>query len=378
MDFVSLAIIFFMGLALVVILMMPLIMNIPIYKFMLAKMRKSMLVLMLNPSKRLEIKEAEPKSSIIVTKKGNFHFLNTPDAVYSMFGIPTAVAYFKYGAIIPMQNIVHATEMRELGFKNIGEVENALKQLHLILDGDKEHDGMRDARAGYAKTVNGLESELNTFLFNIEEDMFKKAIESKHFPRDLQTQFKNAGHKLDTKKPEIVQVDDNTWQLKSNPESFIISKEVTPVEGEENATNIEISVYRNLPGKDAKQEEYKKAKTELAGLDEQIEKAQTQLNTLESTQIEESGIIRIQDIFNFLNKNLSTDVLFSIIERNVAEELRGMRDHFGKFQEMLPTILFMTFFFVIIYLVLSAGGGGGGIGGIGESISNVIPNIGAP
>jgi len=377
MDFVSLAIIFFMGLALVIILMMPLIMNIPIYKFMLAKMRKSMLVLMLNPSKKLEVKEAEPKSSIIETKKGHFNFLNTPDAVYSMFGIPTAIAYHKYGAILPMQNVVHATAMRELGFKNIGEVEKALVQLHLMLDGDKEHGGMIDERAGYAEKVNGLESELNTFLFNIEEDMLTKAIESKHFPRDLQKQFKNAGHKLGTKKPVITQIDDDTWQLKSNPESFIISKEEILVEGEENATNIEIAVYRNLPGKEAKQHEYETAKAELAGFGEQINKVQTQLNTLESTQIEENGIIRIQDIFNFLNKNLSTDVIYSIIERSVAEELRGMRDYFGKFQQMLPTLVFIVFVFGIVYLMITSGSGGG-IGGIGEGLTNIIPNIGAP
>jgi len=377
MDFVSLAIIFFMGLALVIILAMPLIMNIPIYKFLLAKMRKSMLVLVLNPSKRLEVKEAEPKSSIIITKKGNLHFLNTPDAVYSMFGIPTAIAWHKYGAILPMQNVVHATEMRTLGFKNIGEVEAAMKTLHLMLDGDEEHEGMLNAQASYVGKVNDMEHELNTFLFNIEEDMLTKAIESKHFPRDLQTQFKNAGHKLGTRKPELTQVSDNTWLLKSNPESFIIAKEETPIEGEEDAAKVEISVYRNLLGKEAKQEEYKTAKAELAGLDEEIKKAQTQLNALESTQIEENGIIRIQDIFNFLNKNLSTDVLFSIIERNVAEELRGMRDHFGKFQEMLPTIIFIVFVFAIVYLMISSGGGGG-MGGIGESMSNIIPNIGAP
>jgi len=375
MDFISLAIIFFMGLALAIVLAMPLIMNIPIYKFMLAKMRKSMIVLMLNPSKRLEVKEAEPQSSMVITKKGHFHFLNTPDAVYSMFGIPTAIAYHKYGAILPMQNVVHATEMRELGFKNIGEVEKTMKTLHEMLEGDGEREGLLEAQVDYAKTVDGLERELKTFLFVIEESLLKKTIESNHFPQDLRAQFKNAGYKLLAKKTELTQVNDNTWQLKSNPQSFIIAKEA--VVGNEDSEEVRIAVYRDLPNKEVKQEKYEIAKKELAGLDEQIKKVKTQLNALETTQIEENGIIRIQDIFNFLNKNLSTDVIYSLIERSVAEELRGMRDHFGKFQEMLPTIVFIVFVFAIVYLMITSGDGGG-IGGIGEGISNIIPNIGTP
>lgn len=382
MDFVSFAIIFFMGLALLIILLLPILIGIPFYKLIMIKLRRSMLVLMLNPSKRLEAKEAETKSSIITTKRGNFNFLNVPDAVYHLWGIPIAIAYHKYGAILPFQNIVHATEMREMGFKNIGEVNLALHQLHNILYGDKENEGLVDMQGKLIAKVSALEANLNTFLFNISEEMLKTSIKSDHFPQELRKQFKAAGYNLGVKKPEIKQLDETTWALKSNPDSFVISKEevVNEDDGENTNTITKIAVYRNIPepDKEKKQHEYEAAKTQLSQLNEQINELAPQLSALEETKIEESGVIKIQDIFNFLNKNLSTDVLFSIIERNVAEELQDVRDHFGKFQQMLPTIITLIIVFTIAYLIVTGGGGGGGASGIGESITNIIPKIGAP
>ena len=367
MDFAAIAIIFFMGLALVVILLMPLIMNIPIYKFLLAKMRKSMLVLMLNPSKRLEVKEAEPKSSLIVTKKGNYNFLNTPDAVYSMFGIPTAIAYHKYGAILPMQNIVHATEMREIGFKNIGEVENAMVSLRKILYGDKDTKGLIDERDKMVKELkknnNGENEVIEPFI--IDEVLEKDLKDCKHSRALLKT-FKQ--HSAPIGNHAKIETMDNPdeWCIttKTQHSKYIIKKE------EDEETGIaKLTVYPEV--------KENPLKDKCTTLSTQIDEVREQLNTLEQTQIEENGIIRIQDIFNFLNKNLSTDVLFSIIERSVAEEMRGMRDYFGKFQQMLPTLVFIVFVFGIVYLMITSGGGGG-VGGIGESLTNIVPNIGAP
>lgn len=365
---ISLPIIFFMGLALLVILLMPLIMNIPMYKFMLAKMRKSMLILMLNPSKRIEVKEAEPKSSIITTKKGDFNFLNTPDAVYSMFGIPTAIAWHKYGAILPMQNIVHATEMRDLGFKNIGEVQNAIVSLQKILYGDKDTKGLIDERDKLVKKTekndNGGNNEIKPFII---DEAFEQDLNASKHSRALLKIFKKHSAPIGNHAKIEKGNNPDEWCIttKTHHSAYIVKKEKE--EGQMGITKL--TVYPQI--------EKNPTDDELNDLNAQIKEVQTQLNALEQTQIEENGIIRIQDIFNFLNKNLSTDVLFSIIERSVAEELRGMRDYFGKFQQMLPTLVFIVFVFGIVYLMISSGDGGG-IGGIGESISGAIPNIGAP
>lgn len=352
MNLLTFAVIFFMGLALIIVLMLPLILGIPYYKFLLAKLRRSMIILMLNPSKRLEVKEATSHSSIIATKKGNYHFLNTPDAIYSMFGIPTAIAYHKYGAILPPQNIIHATEMRNFGFKNIGEVEDALVSIHDLLYGTSNEKGL-------LHEYDELKERAPTFLFELTpaiEDELKKL----KITKILAGEFKLNGTPL-SYRAKIAEIDGG-WSILTKKSKYKIISE-----------DDKLNVYSVQMVKDDP-----KLNSRLEEIEAQIQEAQEYQQALEQVKIEKSGIIRIQDIFNFLNKNLSTDVIFSIIERNVAEEMRGIRDHFGKFQQMLPTILTLIIIFVIAYLAITGGGAGGGLSGIGESITGAIPNIGAP
>lgn len=140
-----------------------------------------------------------------------------------------------------------------------------------------------------------------------------------------------------------------------------------------------ISIFRNIPDVTAKQTEYELAQEELSIITEKIDTLQSNLDVLESTQIEESGIIRVQDILHFLDKNLSTDVIYSVIERSVADELYGMHDYFGKFQQMLPAIITIIIVGCIGYLMITGGGGGDGmLSNIGQSVTGIVPNIGAP
>lgn len=224
MDLFSIIIIFVLCMIILIFLLFPMMIGIPMYKLTLIKLRKSMIILMLNPSKRLELKEATSKTSMIETKNGHYHFLNIPDAVYSLFGIPTAIAYHKYGAILPMQNIVHATHMKELGFQTIGDVKAALNQLQTMINGDETHVGLLQKQTNTAKTVKSLENELNSFLFDINENTLDKLLTSNHFPRDLRKQFKESNYQL-TSKPEIKQIDDATWTLTSESDLFTIVKE---------------------------------------------------------------------------------------------------------------------------------------------------------
>jgi len=369
MDPISFSIIFILVLIIAVLLALPLIVNIPIYRLLLVKMRGSMLILLLNPYKKIELKEAKAKSSILETKD-HYYFLNVPDAVYRMWNIPVAIAYHKYGAILPPQNIIHASKMRELGFKNIGEVKLAIEELQRRLYGDKNTPGLMAFREELNKRLKEIERDLKEgdLLFMLPPRVFKK-IQAGHIPNELRDTLKDIGHKL-PKKCEIEEIDENTWQIKGNPESFIISRDVDQGGFEK----IKVSKDINKAEMEAERE---KIEERLEEVNREIEDTQSQLDTLENVEVEEAGIIKIQDIFNFLEKNLSTDVLFSIIERSVAEELRGMRDYFGKFQQMLPTIILMIIIFLIVYLVITHGGGET-LSHIGEAATKVIPNIGTP
>lgn len=363
MDPISFSIIFILVLIIAILLALPLIVNIPIYRLLLVKMRGSMLILLLNPYKKIELKEARAKSSILETKD-HYYFLNVPDAVYRMWNIPVAIAYHKYGAILPPQNIIHASKMRELGFKNIGEVKLAIEQLQRRLYGDKNTPGLMAFREELNKRLKEIEHDLQQIdLFTLPHTILEK-IQAGHVPNELRDKFKSKSLKL-PKKCEINEIDENTWQIKGNPENFVVSRE-----GEQ------IKVRRDV-NKAEMEAEREEIKERLEEVNHEIEDTQSQLDTLENTEIEEAGIIKIQDIFNFLEKNLSTDVLFSIIERSVAEELRGMRDYFGKFQQMLPTIILLIIVFLIAYLVITHGGGET-LSHIGEAATKVIPNIGAP
>ena len=364
MDPISFSIIFFLILIIAILLALPLIVNIPVYRLLLIKMRGSMLILLLNPYKKIELKEAKAKSSILETKD-HYYFLNVPDAVYRMWNIPVAIAYHKYGAILPPQNIIHASKMRELGFKNIGEVKLAIEQLQRRLYGDKNTPGLIAFREELNKRLKEIEHDLQQIdLFTLPHSILEK-IQGGHIPNELRDKFKSKGLKL-PRKCEIEEIDENTWRIKGNPENFIVSCE----EGEQ------IKVRRDI-NKAEIEAEREAIKEKLEEVNREIDDTQSQLDTLENTEIEEAGIIKIQDIFNFLEKNLSTDVLFSIIERSVAEELRGMRDYFGKFQQMLPTIILLIIIFLIVYLVITHGGGEA-FSRIGESATRIIPNIGPP
>ena len=235
-----------------------------------------MIIFLLKPDKRIDMVLAKPKSSVIETRKGHLHFLNVPEAIYTLFGVPTALAYHKYGAILPAQNIIYATEMRDRGFKNIGEVEKAITALKFMLIGDKKNPGLYLQRDVLVKTIG-------------------------------------------------------------NP-------------GE---------------GKDEEKEK-------LAKIETDIKAAEEELFSLQNVEVAERGFIRIQDIFNYLNRNLSTDVIFSIIERSVAEEMRGMRDLAAKFVQMFPFILTLLIFFVLAVLIFMNFSNGN----ISMPSLDIIPKIG--
>jgi len=363
MDPISFSIIFILVLIIAILLALPLIINIPIYRLLLVKMRGSMLILLLNPYKKIELKEAKAKSSILETKD-HYYFLNVPDAVYRMWNIPVAIAYHKYGAILPPQNIIHASKMRELGFKNIGEVKLAIEQLQRRLYGDKNTPGLLAFREELNKRLKEIERDLKQIdLFTLPHSILEK-IKEGHVPNELRDMLKAMSHKL-PKKCEIEEIDENEWRIRGNPESFIISREGEQAKVRRDVNKAEMEAEREA------------VKERLEEVNREIEDTQSQLDTLENVEMEEAGVIKIQDIFNFLEKNLSTDVLFSIIERSVAEELRGMRDYFGKFQQMLPTIILLIIIFLIVYLVITHGGGET-FSRIGEAATKVIPNIGAP
>ena len=343
MDPLSASLIFILTIALTIVISLPFIFGIPFYKFVIAKMRKSMIILMLNPTKRLEIKEATAKSSMIVTKKGNYNFLNTPEAIYTMFGIPVAIAYHSYGAILPPRNIIHASHMKELGFNNIGEVKSTLSQIDLLLK------ALLDEK-------NVLLTQMNkpVFLFSLPSSS-KAELEKLKITKTLAVEFKNQGTPI----PYSAKIS------KSNENYFISTKKgkyiIEP--------DLKVS---SLPLEHTEVSE--DLEPELAEIEDRIDEAMEYRNSLEETTIEKAGIIKIQDIFNFLDKNLSTDVIFSIIERSVAEEMQGMRDYFSKFQQMLPTIITLIIIFTIAYVIVSGDTGGG----MGQGITEMVPNIGIP
>ena len=277
MDPVSGGIIAMLVFVLIIMLILPTLMNIPFYLYLKAKWTKSMVIFLLKPDKKIDMVLAKPKSSLIQTRKGNLNFLNIPEAIYMLFGIPTALAYHKYGAILPAQNIVHATEMRDKGFKNIGEVEETIAAYNFMLHGNKKNKG----------------------LYTMADEL-KKAIGN-------------------------------------------------PGEGKE------------------------KEKEELEAIQEKIGLLQAELQELQNVFIEDKGFIKIQDIFNYLNKNLSTDVIFSVIERSVAEEMRGMRDFTAKFVQMFPYLMTLFVFLLIaIMIIMSLNEGSINM----PSVPKVIPNIG--
>jgi len=274
--YVSYALNIFLLFTLAIVLMLPIIMNIPLYTYIRAKWRKYMIIFLLKPDKRLEMVLAKPRSNMIETVKHHLPFMNVPEAVYNLHGIPSAIAYHKYGAILPAQNIIHSTEMRDRGFKNIGELEHMIAAIKYLLSGDKNKEGLYKRREALVMEIG------------------------------------NPGEGMEDKK------------------------------------------------------------TELAKLDEQIKAAEAELMNLQNVQVADRGIIRIQDIHNFLNKNLSTDVIFSIIERSVAEEMRGMRDLSAKFVQMFPYILTLIVFFLLgIMVILALSKGEIGM----PSIQNIIPQL---
>ena len=351
MDIVAIIIIFVLAVALLLVALLPFIFGIPLYTFILAKMRKSMIVLMLNPTKRIEVKEATAKSSLIVTKKGNYNFLNSADAIYTMWGIPTAVAYHSYGAILPPRNIIHATAMREVGFNNIGEVKMALYNIDVLLQGTEEQPGLIEERDKLLEQANEP-----VYIFTLP-DGFNTELEKVSITKPLAKEFKANGAPI-SYSAKIMQTEDSFIVL-TKTSKYIIDKELK-------VSSLSLQ-HTEISDEDA---------LRLEQLGEEIADAQQYKDSLEVITIEKSGIIKIQDIFNFLDKNLSTDVIFSIIERSVAEEMQGMRDYFSKFQQMLPTIITLIIVFTIAYLIVTGGGGGGGGGS--QGIAGMVPNIGMP
>lgn len=258
-----------------IILAMPIIMNVPIYQFMKAKMSNQMLLFTLQPDKKLTMSSAKTKSSLLESRKGTRYDLNITDAVYTMYGVPVAINYHKYGAILPPQSIIHATKMREMGYKNIGQVENDINAFKFALYGSEDHLG----------------------LFDRKEEL-KAAIK-----------------------------------------------------------------------KDPSNEQFQER---LVKMEEDIKYIEAQLSELTEVKIDDKGFIRIEDILNFLNKNLSTDVIFSIIERSVAEELRGMRDLTARFVQLFPYILTILAFFVLaVIIIMKVTEGDMSI----PSVPNLIPEI---
>lgn len=350
MDSLAIILIFILFLALIFVILLPFIFGIPLYKFIMVKIRKNMIILMLNPTKRLEVKEATAKSSMIVTKKGNYNFLNSPEAIYNMFGIPVAIAYHSYGAILPPRNIIHASSMKEQGFNNIGEVKLALSQIDLLLYGSENQPGLIDER-------DNLLTQLNkpVFLFSLQPE-FKEELEKLKITKSLASEFKN--HDIPLPYSAKITQADGTYLIIAKKGKYIIDSDL----------NVSL-----LPLKHNEASEDQEL--ELEQIEKQIQGALLYKHSLEETTIEESGVIKIQDIFNFLDKNLSTDVIFSIIERSVAEEMQGMRDYFSKFQQMLPTIITLIIVFTIAYMIVSGNNNGGGMS---QGIAGIVPNIGIP
>jgi hypothetical protein len=250
-------------------------MNVPIYPLLRAKLANSMITMTLQPDKKIEMSIARTKSSLLESRKGKRYDLNIPDAVYNFYGMPLAINYHKYGAILPAQNIIHATKMREKGYKNIGEVETDFNAFKFALMGSSDHPGLYERR-----------------------DIIKAAIKE----------------------------DDTNEQSKQR----------------------------------------------LIKIEEDIAYMEEQLNELSRVKIDESGYIHIEDIFNFLNKNLSPDVIFAVIERSVAEELRGMRDLTARFVQLFPYILTILAFFVLaVIIIMKATEGDISV----PSIPQIIPEI---
>lgn len=134
-----------------------------------------------------------------------------------------------------------------------------------------------------------------------------------------------------------------------------------------------VGVYRDLSDKGGDREKLAELETREQELSSELSQVEEQLQALQNIPLEESGILRIQDIFNFLSKNLSTDVIFSLFERYIAEELRGRRDYLATFAQMLPYIVTLLIVGAVAYTIVVQNNGGGGLVS-GIKMPQIIPS----
>ena len=338
------------------ILMLPLAFGIPLKELIMAKVTKSMIVLTLTPDKRLVANIAKSKSSIIETKRGSLHFLNVPDAVYSLWGIPTAIAYHRYGAILPFRNIIHATKMREKGFYNIGELKHTLNSYNVLLFGDTKTLGLYDQKAELEAAMEESDNESEegmTFTIPIE---LENALLAEKKTHPLLESFRNAGHKIPLT-AKITCTSETEWEISTHKAKYRIKRE--QVEDKEI-----LKVYTGKFPKEILHED-------LATVVRNITIIEEKVKSLEEVEIEDQGLIKVQDIFNFLDKNLSTDVIFSVIERATAEELRDMHDFKKTFIDLFPYILSLFFCVAVCYVIIMQVSDSG----MGSSLLGGIPNL---
>lgn len=356
MEALSFVIIVLLLFVLAIVLAMPVIIGVPFYSLVWAKFRGSTLLFTLLPNKRLVLWPADVKSSLL--KSGNKFFLNMPDALYSFYGMPAAIAYYKYGAILPPQNIIYSTKMRELGFRNHGEVELALTKLN-------------EWKKSLIEQLNDVKKQLNSLKHVLSEDSLftlsdVELLNREHFPSELRDLFKkHVGVKLPKNIKYVIEsVGEGEWRLDAGEHGAYLFKQ---------ADDGVVGVYRDLSDKGGDREKLAELETREQELSSELSQVEEQLQALQNIPLEESGILRIQDIFNFLSKNLSTDVIFSLFERYIAEELRGRRDYLATFAQMLPYIVTLLIVGAVAYTIVVQNNGGGGLVS-GIKMPQIIPS----
>jgi small nuclear ribonucleoprotein (snRNP)-like protein len=344
MDTVSFLVIVGLLFILGIVLALPILVGLPFYSLLWAKFNGSTLLFTLLPNKRLTLWTAKVMSSVL--QSGNKYFLNMPDAIYSFYGMPAAIAYYKYGAILPPQNIIYSTKMRELGFKNQKEVE-----LHVTKLNDLKKS-LLEQLEGVRKQISSLKRVLSDdVLFTLENS---ELLEREHFPSELRDLFKkHVGVKLPKNvKYTVEPVEEGVWRLDAGDHGAYVFKATE--EGR-------VSVYRDLSDKGGERTKLAELEAQQQELEGQLAQVEEHMTLLQNLPIEETGILRIQDIFNFLSRHLSTDVIFSLIERIVAVELRNRRDYLATFTQMMPYIITLLIGGAVAYTIVVQNSGGGGL-----------------
>jgi len=96
--------------------------------FMAAKLRGKDIIAVITAGKKIQILDGVENNGIIHTKRGGF--IEHPDTSYTWpNGVNGGIAYYKYGATLPLKIMRGVTKLKEIGIRNMDDYKEVVNKV---------------------------------------------------------------------------------------------------------------------------------------------------------------------------------------------------------------------------------------------------------